>query len=244
MGSEANPMQSPVDLSFILPMYNEEESIEAALDRVSKCLQERCREYEIIVIDDCSRDRTGEVAKACASKDPKIRVLTNERNLNYGLSLRRGIAEAKFEWLVHNGADLPLAPEDMGPFFDAMDDADVIVACRKNRDAHSNWRKVTSLVNRALLGLLFAPRSSDLNFTQFYRRSVATRFQLVSDSPVAVTPELILRSEKTGHRVIEIEIPFQRREAGKAHFGKPKDILWTLRDLARLRIVTWFRGWG
>jgi hypothetical protein len=44
--------------------------------------------------------------------------------------------------------------------------------------------------------------------------------------------------------VIEIEIPFQCREAGKAHFGKPKDILWTLRDLVRLRIVTWFRGWG
>jgi hypothetical protein len=44
--------------------------------------------------------------------------------------------------------------------------------------------------------------------------------------------------------VIEIEIPFQRREAGKAHFGKPKDILWTLRDLVRLRIVTWFRGCG
>jgi hypothetical protein len=120
----------------------------------------------------------------------------------------------------------------------------VIVACRQNREAHSNWRKVTSRVNRALLGLLFAPRSSDLNFTQFYRRSVATHFQLVSDSPVAVTPELILRSEKTGYRVIEIEIPFQRREVGKAHFGKPKDILWTLRDLARLRFVTWFRGWG
>lgn len=236
-------MESNVDLSFVLPVYNEEESIEGALSRVTASLRELCRDYEIIVIDDASTDRTGEIAAACAGRDPKIRVLTNERNLNYGRSLRRGIAHASCEWLVHNGVDLPLAPEDMQPFFARMNDADVIVARRENREAHSNWRKLTSLVNRAILGLLFAPKSSDLNFTQFYRRSVATHFRLISDSPVAVTPELILRSEKCGFRVIEIEVPFRHREAGKAHFGKPKDILWTLRDLSRLRVVTWIRGW-
>ena len=98
-------------------------------------------------------------------------------------------------------------------------------------------------MNRGLLKALFSPTSTDLNFTQFYRRSVASRFRLVSNSPVVVTPELILRAEKGGYRVLEIEVPFRRRRAGKAHFGRPKDILWTLRDLIRLRIVTWISGW-
>ncbi len=169
--------------------------------------------------------------------------MRNERNLNYGTSLLRGIAASRFEWLVHNGVDLPLAPEDMQPFFAVLERADVVVASRQSRAAHSTWRKLTSLTNRAILGLLFSPVSTDLNFTQFYRRSVITDFEIVSNSPVVVTPELILRSEKNGYRVIEIEVVFRRREAGSAHFGRPKDILWTLRDLIRLRVVTWLRGW-
>jgi glycosyltransferase involved in cell wall biosynthesis len=233
-----------VSLSFIMPVFNEEESIGPALARVTESLDKLCSEYEVIVIDDYSSDQTGAIAAAFAEREPKVRILRNERNLNYGTSLIRGIAAAKFEWLLHNGVDLPLAPEDMQPFFDVLGEADVVVAARESREAHSPWRKLTSVTNRGLLGILFAPVVTDLNFTQFYRRSVATSFRLIANSPVVVTPELILRSEKCGYRVLEIVIPFRRREAGKTHFGRPKDILWTLRDLIRLRVVTWIKGWN
>jgi hypothetical protein len=58
-----------------------------------------------------------------------------------------------------------------------------------------------------------------------------------------VTPELILTAEHTGRVVREVEVEFRRRERGQAHFGKPRDILWTLRDLLALRAHTWLRGW-
>ena len=237
------PASRRVELSFILPAYNEAESIALALSRVTASLREFCADYEIIVIDDCSTDGTGTIAKEFARRDPRVRILRNERNLNYGTSLKRGIAAARFEWLVHNAVDLPLAPEDMQPFFAVLDEADVVVARRMSREAHSPWRKLTSVTNRGLLQILFSPSAVDLNFTQFYRRSVASSFRLVSNSPAVVTPELILRAERRGLRVLEIEVPFRRRQAGKAHFGRPKDILWTLRDLIRLRVVTWVSGW-
>ena len=246
-GNPAAPgkeFQPKVSLSVVMPGLNEEANIEGAVRRVSAALDGRCEEFEILVIDDGSTDRMAEIAMRLAGEDGRVRVLRNERNLNYGLSLRRGLAEARCEWIMHNGMDLPLAPEDLEPFFAHFPDADVIVACRHDRSAHSPWRKLTSLVNHLLLMLLFAPRTRDLNFVQLYRRSFVQALPLISTSPAFVTPELILRAEHTGARVREVDAEFRSRHAGRAHFGRPKDILWTLKDMLRLRLHTWLRGWS
>ena len=235
---------SRASLSVILPGFNEEANVEAAVTRTLSCLERYCDDFEIIVIDDGSSDRTGEISARLAEKDGRIKLLRNERNVNYGVSLKRGLAAARCEWVLHNGMDLPLSPESLPHFTRHFDDSDVLVASRTDRDAHSPWRRVTSRTNNWLLRTLFAPKTRDLNFTQFYRRACLERLPLISTSPAFVTPELILRAERQGLRVREIPIEFQRRERGKAHFGKPKDILWTLRDMLRLRVLTWLRGWG
>lgn len=233
-----------IRLSLILPALNEEQSVVECLGRVALAVEKIVDRFEIIFIDDGSTDRTGDLAAEFAAGDPRVRVLRNEQNVNYGVSLARGIQAARGEWLTHNGADLPLAPEDFEPFVARFDSADVIVATRASKEAHSPWRRVTSLTNNLLLRMLFSPQTSDLNFTQFYRREALLRLPLISTSPAFVTPELILRSEHAGHRVIELEAEFCRRTAGKAHFGKPKDIAWTLRDMLRLRASTWVHGWS
>jgi glycosyltransferase involved in cell wall biosynthesis len=229
---------------MILPALNEEGSVVECLSRVARALDQTVGAFEIIFIDDGSTDRTAELAEQFAATDSRVRVLRNPINVNYGVSLARGIEAARGEWVTHNGADLPLAPEDLAPFAARFDDSDVIVATRRSKEAHSPWRRVTSLTNNLLLRVLFSPRCSDLNFTQFYRRAVLQQLPLISTSPAFVTPELILRSERAGYRVIELEAEFRRRTAGKAHFGRPKDILWTLKDMLRLRLSTWIRGWG
>ena len=235
--------REPMALSVIMPALNEEANVEQAVRRTVSALERGEGGFEIIVINDGSTDRTGEIADRLATLDSRIRVLHNERNLNYGISLKRGIDAAWGDWIVHNGMDLPLAPEDIERFRGHFDDADVVVARRRSRAAHPPWRRLTSLVNHLLLRLLFSPRTSDLNFVQFYRRSFAQSIELSSTSPAFVTPELILRAERMGRRVREVCVEFRRREAGRGHFGRPKDIVWTLRDMLRLRLRTWWRGW-
>ena len=232
-----------ISLSLIMPGLNEEANVERAVRRSIEALEHLTDEFEIIVIDDGSTDRTGEIAESIAAEDPRVRVLHNERNLNYGVSLARGIRAARCEWILHNGMDLPLAPEDLGKFTPLFEEADVIAVRRIDRSAHSPWRKLTSWVNNLLLRVLFRPRTADLNFVQFYRRTSVQSLALVSTSPAFVTPELILRAEQKGYRVREVSAEFRRREAGPVHFGKLHDILWTLKDMLALRLRTWLRGW-
>lgn len=232
-----------VSLSVIMPGLNEEASIEQAVGRVVAALERSVDEFEIIVIDDGSTDRMGEIADRLARSDPRIRVIHNQRNLNYGVSLARGIAAARCDWIVHEGMDLPLAPEDFASFIARFSDADVVVARRFDRSAHSLWRRITSITNNWLLRLLYRPQTVDLNFVQFYRREYAQAARLSSTSPAFVTPELIMRAEHTGHRVVEVDAEFRRREAGKAHFGRPTDIAWTLKDMLKLRARTLLFGW-
>jgi glycosyltransferase involved in cell wall biosynthesis len=231
-------------LTLVMPGLDEEANVERAVRRASAALACHTREFEIIVVNDGSSDRTAAIADRLAGEDPRVRVLHNERNLNYGISLARGIQAARCDWILHDGMDLPLAPEDLPLFATHFAEADVIVVRRTSRAAHSPWRKLTSWVNSALLRLLFAPRARDLNFVQFYRRSWAQGIRIVSTSPAFVTPELILRAERAGRCVREVEAEFRRREAGRAHFGRPRDIAWTLRDMLRLRWLTWWGGWS
>jgi glycosyltransferase involved in cell wall biosynthesis len=232
-----------VSLTLLMPGLNEELNVERAVTRVLAALDRIEGEFEVLVIDDGSTDRTGEIARSIAARDTRVRVLRNETNVNYGVSLLRGIGAARCEWVGHVGMDLPLAPEDLALFTARFADHDVVVARREDRSAHSPWRKLTSWTNRLLLRVLFAPRTADLNFTQFYRRAWVAGVRPLATSPAFLTPELILRAEHTRKRVCEIEVPFRKREAGRAHFGRLPDILWTLKDMLRLRLWTWVKGW-
>jgi glycosyltransferase involved in cell wall biosynthesis len=234
----------PLSLSLVMPAFNEEAGIVTAVRRARSALARFADDWEILVVDDGSTDRTGEIADRLAAEESGVRVLHNERNLNYGLSLRRGLSEARCTWILHDGVDLPLAPEDFELFRPHFAEADVIVASRPDRAAHPPWRRVTSYVNRTLVRVLFAPRARDLNFVQFYRRTFVQSLRPRSTSPAFLTPELILRAERTGARVVEVEATFRRREHGGGHFGRPKDILWTLGDMLRLRLRTALVGWS
>ena len=243
MSQSDEPLSSTISLTVIMAAKDEEEGLEAAIERTKAALRNFASDFEILIVDDGSVDDTGAIADRLACDDPQIRTIHHETNLNYGLSLLRGIREARCEWILHNPIDLPLAPEDLPLFESAMADSDVIVVRRRDRSANSPWRTLTSQTNALLLRFLFGSSHRDVNFVQFYRREYAQSAPIGSTAPASVTPELVMRAERTGRTVVEVEAEFRRRETGRAHFGKPKDIWWTLRDMMRLRILTALYGW-
>lgn len=231
-----------IELSVILLGYNEQENIEASVRSCDSALDRLGITYEIIVVNDGSNDRTGEIADELAANLSFVRVIHNPINLNVGSSLLIGMRAARGRFVTHNSMDLPFDPAEIGRLVEKFGSSDVVVVVRTGRSAHSLWRQITSLTHHWIVRLLFFIDVRDMNFVQAYRREILADIPVRARSPAFVTPELIIRALRRGYRITEVEAHFHKRRFGKANFGKPRDILWTLADMLSFRLEGEVRG--
>jgi glycosyltransferase involved in cell wall biosynthesis len=222
---------SPKSITVIFPAYNEEQNIRSAIARALESMRPRFHSFELLIIDDGSTDRTGEVAEDLASKHPEITVIHNRQNLGLGETLYRGFQCARGELVIQNAMDYPLDLRDLDKMIPLLEEADVIVAARKAYAGYSPYRKVTSRVNRLILRWLFEPRLRDYNYTQLFKREVLTAARPTSRSTVFIAPEIIIRAHELGFRIREVDIDYHPRVFGEATSGKPKVILRSVRDM-------------
>jgi glycosyltransferase involved in cell wall biosynthesis len=227
-----------LSLSVVFPAYNEEGNIERTIPRAVAELREMVGRFEIVLIDDCSKDRTWELAQELAKQHPELRVLRNEVNLRQGATLARGFALAELELVTHNAMDYPFRFADLPlllEHFAAVPAADVVVASRKTYPGTSAARRFVSWTNRAIIRAMFGTRFHDYNFVQIYRRSVLAAQHRLSTATSFITPEIIVRAHRDGFRVVEVEVDYHRREVGTPSSANAKNIKQALRDMARLR---------
>jgi len=233
--------RSPIErrsITVIFPAYNEAANIRRAIERSMDAMFPRFDRFELLIIDDGSKDSTGSIAEELAAACPEITVLHNERNMGLGETLYRGFQCAKGELVIQNAMDYPLDLRDLDKLIPALDEADVVVAVRKEYAGYTPYRKLTSKVNRALLRLLFEPKLRDYNYTQLFKREVLEAARPTSRSTVFIAPEILIRAHDLGFRMKEVEIDFHPRIAGKATSGDPMVILRSVRDL----LAFWVKG--
>jgi glycosyltransferase involved in cell wall biosynthesis len=225
-------------ITVIFPAYNEAANIVRAIEKSMEAMSARFDNFELLIIDDGSRDDTGLIAEGLAATYPEITVLHNERNMGLGESLYRGFQCAKGQLVIQNAMDYPLDLRDLDKLLPLLDEADVVVAVRKAYSGYTPYRRLTSKVNRALLRLLFEPKLRDYNYTQLFKREVLEAARPTSRSTVFIAPEIIIRAHELGFRIKEIEIDYHPRLVGEATSGKPKVILHSVRDM----LTFWVKG--
>jgi dolichol-phosphate mannosyltransferase len=224
---------SEITLSLVILGYNERLNIRTAVETCRRALGELNITFEIIIVNDASSDDTGAIAEELAAADPTIRVIHNPINLNVGIGLLIGYHAARGRLVTHNSMDLPFDPKDLAQILPMFDDPDLalVVVTRIDRSAHSTWRKLTSFVHHWMVRILFWSALPDMNFILVWRRSVIAPLRVRARSPAFVTPELIIRARDAGLKIGHFKTMFHRRKIGDGHFGKPRDILWTLTDM-------------
>lgn len=223
--------------------YNEESNVSAAVQAVADALDESFEDYEIILVDDGSRDSTLQLMRRCAAENHRIRVLENGINLNYGAGVLRGMKAAKKKWVVYDAFDLEMDPRDFISLFLEMDKRVDLAVYERETYAATRWRRFASLLNRGLLHLLFPllmRGTPVLNHTQLVRRACFDEIIPLSRSPVFFSPEMVFRAKLRGLNWINQRIPFHSIDGIRpGAFGHFYDMLWAAADMLRFRFLLW-----
>ncbi len=227
----------PPVLTVLIPAYNEEAGLGSGVASLRAQLTHMSISYEILIINDASLDRTGEIADELAGRFPEVRVVHHPVNLGIGGGFRTGVAEARGEWLILIPADLAMDPAELDKYLQAAQEADVVVGIRSDRSDYSGWRLLVSWLNIRLIQLLFKMPQRQFNYISMYRVSVLRQMQIEYWRSAFFHAETLIKARDLGYRLTEVEIHYVPRATGRATGAKAGLIARTLRDMG----LFWFR---
>ena len=205
-------------VSLVVPVFNEEENLAHAVDVASRALGEFTSQYEIILVDDASTDRTPEIIRGLTTTDPHIRTLRHDRNQKLGGTLRDGFAAASMDLVLYMDADLPFDPREIGRAISAMEvtRADMIAAYRYDRTGEGLRRAIYSYVYNGIIGVLFGWPHRDINFAfKLMRREILEAVELRSEGSL-ISAELITKAKNLGFMVQQIGLDYFPRTRGRS----------------------------
>jgi len=214
-----------MDLSIIIPMFNEAENAESTLNRVEEALASFKGTYEIIAVNDGSLDNTLEILNKLAEKDRKLKVVSYPKNIGRGMALRKGFQESKGEMVVSIDADLSYDPHyiiDLVGGLKRDQDIDFVLASPympgggvKNVPWLRLW--ISKLGNRILRFAMPNKIYTSTGIFRAYRRKVIDSLELESDGK-EIHLEILSKALALGYRVKESPAILTSRKRGKSKF--------------------------
>lgn len=220
-------------LSVFLPSHNEEGNVERVVRGFLKELPNFADDYEVIVVNDGSRDRTREIAERLAAEDPHVQVVNHEVNRGYGGAVISGIRAARMPWVLLADGDGQFDPADIGKLASLASNNDVVAGRRAHRAdplmRRINGRAWTTLV-RVLLGITIS--DIDCGF-KLFRRDFLEQIDLRAHGAM-ISTELMARLTGRGARVAEIDVSHLPRLAGEQSGANLKVVMRAFKELFQL----------
>jgi glycosyltransferase involved in cell wall biosynthesis len=206
------------DLSLIIPVYNEAENLPILYDCIQETLQPIERIWEVIFVDDGSRDNSFDVLKSLVEKDPEhIRVVAFRRNFGQTAAITAGIDYANGEIIVLLDADLQNDPGDIPMLLAKLDEGyDLVSGWRKDRKDNRLTRTLPSRVANGLISWVTGVYLHDYGCTlKAYRRGALEGFRLYGEMHRFIP----VFAHSVGARITEIPVHHHERKFGKANYG-------------------------
>ena len=222
-------------LSIVLPAYNEEANVESAVEQVSAVAQQLGMDYEIILVNDGSADRTGEIGRELMQRVPNFQLVEHYPNRGYGGSLKAGFAAATKELIAFTPADNQFDFGEISRLLERLDEADIVSGYRTDRQDHF-IRKLNAFGWNMTVRLLFGYLCHDIDCGfKLFRREVLEHVTIVSDGAMIDT-EFLAGAKARGFRIAEEPVTHLPRVAGEATGANLKVVVKAFRDLVRFRL--------
>ena len=222
-------------LSVVMPVYNEEGAIVAAVDEVKQCVLSLIPESELVVVDDGSRDGTGRLLDAAAADDPRIRVI-HQPNGGHGAALLSGLkaATGEYVFLIDSDRQIPL-DNFKAAWTEVTAGRDAVFGVRRRR-YDPVLRLYLSRLIRHSVNVLFRINLRDANAPyKLFRRGIWTEARdCVPDGTLAPSLFLAIAAKSRGYNILEIDVTHKERDTGEVTLRKFKLLKFCARGLGQM----------
>jgi glycosyltransferase involved in cell wall biosynthesis len=227
-------------LSYFFPAHNEAGNLEGLVDEALATLPSLADAFEIVIVDDGSKDATPALADELAAQHPEVRAIHHATNLGYGAALRSGFAAARFDHLAFTDGDRQFKVADLARLIERLQagNADAVVGYRIRRAdplARTVYARLYRLANRIFFGLTV--RDVDCA-CKLFKRS-ALEGVAVESGGAFFSAELLIKLRARGQRIDEVGVPHYPRTAGSPTGARPQVVLRAVRDFWALRLRLW-----
>lgn len=222
-------------ITIAIPAYNEEENIEWVLKDTIKSLPRYFSEYEVVVVDDGSIDRTGEIADAIAKKNKNVQVI-HQPNGGFSKAMLTGIMAAKKEFVAYMPADGQFLVEDMRHCFEKMAKNDLVLGYRGSRPDYTVKRIIFSYGYLLLLLFLFGIRWIDVGWVNIWRTNKVQKIKINATGGIFILTEIAVRFMRRGYKIDEAPSYYHVRKSGKVKNAKMKVVWNTFLSALKLKL--------
>lgn len=216
-------MDNARTISIVVPALNEEASIAAAVEQIVPAVENRFADWEIVLVDDGSTDATGAIMDKLAAGNPHLRVVHNEHNLGFGGAYKRGVAAARFEYVMMVPGDNEFPTEGLIPILDAVGKADMILPYVINPEVRPLFRRVASRVFTMLMNFLFGLRIKYYNGVVVHRTALVRQITITTDG-FAYQAEALVKLLKKGTSYLELGTTLRECRGRNSKALKPKNL--------------------
>lgn len=221
-------------LTIAIPAYNEAETVESVVEEAHRVGRDVCRDLEILLVDDGSRDATGAIMDKLKKKYKEVVVIHHPHNKGFSGAIKSCYKHSHKEWIFLAPADGQIKIEDINRFLPKTETSDVIVGFRTSNPEPFS-RKLNSFVFHALYKALFGVRLKQISTAMLWRTKTVQAITVTAvDRSALIQPEVIYKAWKNGARFAQVGIPYYVRRGGIPKGSDPTMIFLTIKELLRL----------
>lgn len=227
------PPRKPLSISVFYPCYNEEANVETTTEAALKTLRRISDDFEIIIVNDGSRDRTREIADRLVEKHAEVRAIHNPTNYGYGGALQQGFRGATKTWVFYTDGDGQFDFDEIDLILPLLEEYDIVSAYRLNRH-DSLIRKLNAFGWTTLVNLVLGMRLRDIDCAfKIFPRILFDEIDMKSHGAL-IDAEILARATRLGYKIGQTGVHHYPRTAGSQTGANFRVILRAFKELAVL----------
>ena len=205
------------ELSIFFPFWNEENNIQKVVKDAIPVAEKHAHKWEIIMVDDGSKDKTGEIAERLVSENKNLRLVTLHPNRGYGAALKAGFEHAQYKYVVFTDGDMQFDFSELDKFVEKITSADMVIGFRKQRRDQKIFKRLLlmnllKIWDFILFGFHF--KDIDCGFKMFTRRALDEIIPLRSEGAM-ITTEILAKAKRKKLKIVQVGVEHYPRQFGE-----------------------------